>query len=215
MAAQTAAFGFSTHSGWAAMVVLGSAASNPIVLARSRVELIDGHDPESKQPYHTVESLCIEEATGRLRGYLEVAVGMACAAVETQCAVVKQRGYQVKSVGIIESAGRKEIELSSILKSHALIHAAEGDHFRNALSAAAQGLGLRVCRVQARDLEDHAASQLRLPPKSMLDTVNNLGRQVGPPWGADQKKAALLAWTLLATPSRKQSTAAAPVETSR
>jgi hypothetical protein len=66
------------------------------------------------------------------------------------------------------------------------------------LSAAAQGLGLRVGRIQARDLEDHAASQLRLPPKSMLDTVNNLGRQVGPPWGADQKKAALLAWTLLA-----------------
>jgi hypothetical protein len=32
----------------------------------------------------------------------------------------------------------------------------------------------------------------------MLDTVNDLGRQVGPPWGADQKKAALLAWSLLA-----------------
>jgi hypothetical protein len=198
MAAKTAAFGFSAHSGWAAMVVLGSAASDPIVLARSRVELIDAHDPESKQPYHAVEFLCVEEATGRLRGYLEVAEGLAHAAIETQCAAVKQRGYQVKSVGIIESAGRKQIALSSILKSHALIHAAEGDHFRNALSAAAQGLGLRVGRVQARELEDHAVSQLRLPLKDMLDTVNNLGRQVGPPWGADQKKAALLAWTLLA-----------------
>jgi hypothetical protein len=198
MAAQSAAFGFSVHSGWAAMVVLGSAPSDPSILARSRVELIDDHDPESKQPYHAVESLCVEEATGRLRGYLEVAVGLAHAAIETQYAAVKQRGYQVKSVGIIESSGRKEISLSSILKSHALIHAAEGDHFRNALSAAAQGLGLRVSRIQARDLEDHAVSQLRLPLKSMLDTVNDLGRQVGPPWGADQKKAALLAWTLLA-----------------
>jgi hypothetical protein len=198
MAAQTAAFGFSAHSGWAAMVVLGSAASNLSVLARSRVELIDDHDPESKQPYHAVEFLCVEEATGRLRGYLEVATAMAGAAIEAQYAAVKQRGYQVKSVGIIESAARKEISLSSILKSHALIHAAEGDHFRNALSAAAQGLGLRVRRVQARGLEDHAVSQLHLPLKSMLDTVNDLGRQVGPPWGADQKKAALLAWSLLA-----------------
>jgi hypothetical protein len=198
MAAQSAAFGFSAHSGWAAMVVLGSAASNLGVLARSRVELIDDNDPESKQPYHAVESLCVEEASGRLRGYLEVAVSLAYAAIETRREAVTQRGYQVKSVGIIESAGRKEGSLSSILKSHALIHAAEGDHFRNALSAAAQGLGLRVSRIQARELEDHAVSQLRLPLKSMLDTVNDLGRQVGPPWGADQKKAALLAWTLLA-----------------
>jgi hypothetical protein len=198
MAAQSAAFGFSAHSGWAAMVVIGRAASKPSVLARSRVELIDDHDPESKQPYHAVEFLCVEEAAGRLRGYLEVAVGLAYAAIETQRKAVTQRGYQVKSVGIIESAGRKEVSLSSILKSHALIHGAEGDHFRNALSAAAQGLGLRVNRIRARDLEDHAVSQLRLPLKSMLDTVNDLGRQVGPPWGADQKKAALLAWTLLA-----------------
>jgi hypothetical protein len=197
MAAQSAAFGFSAHSGWAAMVVLGSAASNLSVLARSRVELIDD-DPESKQPYHAVESLCAEEASERLSGYLEVAVGLAYAAIETQREAVRRRGYQVKSVGIVESAGSKEGSLSSILKSHALIHAAEGDHFRNALSAAAQGLGLRVSRIQARELEDHAVSQLRLPLKSMLDTVNDLGRQVGPPWGADQKKAALLAWTLLA-----------------
>jgi hypothetical protein len=26
-----------------------------------------------------------------------------------------------------------------------------------------------------------------------------MGKQVGPPWGADQKKAALLAWLLLET----------------
>ena len=180
------------------MIVLGSAAGALRVLARSRVELIDDHDPESKQPYHAVEFMCAEEASGRLRGYLEVAVGLAYAAIENQREAVRRRGYQVKSVGIIESAGRKEGSLSSILKSHALIHAAEGDHFRNALSAAAQGLGLRVSRIQARDLEDHAVRQLRLPLKNMLDTVNDLGRQVGPPWGADQKKAALLAWTLLA-----------------
>jgi hypothetical protein len=197
MAAQSAAFAFSAHSGWAAMVVLGGAPADLSVLARSRVELIDDHDPESNQPYHAVEFLCVEEAAGRLRGYLEVATSMACAAIETQYAAVKQRGYHVKSVGIIESSGRKEIPLSSVLKSHALIHAAEGDHFRNSLSAAAQGLGFRVSRIRARELENHAVSQLRLPLKSMLETVNDLGRQVGPPWGADQKKAALLAWTLL------------------
>jgi hypothetical protein len=197
MAAQTAAFGFCAHSGWAAMIVLGGAPAGPRVLARSRVALIDDRDTESKQPYHAVEFLCLEEATGRLRGYLEVATAMAHAAIETQCAAVTRLGYEPKIVGIIESAGRKPSSLSSILKSHALIHAAEGDHFRNALSAAAEGQGLGVRRIQARVLEDHAVKLLRLPVKAMLDTVNSWGRQIGPPWGADQKKAALLAWTLL------------------
>jgi hypothetical protein len=198
MAAQPAAIGFLAHSGWAALILLGSGAANLNVLARSRVALIDDRDPESKQPYHAVEFLCVEEATGRLRGYLEVATALAYAAIETHCEAARERGYRVKSVGIIESAGQKQSSLSSILKSHALIHAAEGNHFRNALSAAAERNGIGVCRVQARALEDHAEDQLRLPLKRVLDTVNDLGRQVGPPWGADQKKAALLAWTLLA-----------------
>jgi hypothetical protein len=36
-----------------------------------------------------------------------------------------------------------------------------------------------------------------MPVNRILDIVNELGRDEGPPWGADQKKAALLAWTLL------------------
>ena len=198
MAVRPAAIGFSTHSGWAALILLGGGAANPSVLARSRIALIDDRDPESKYPYHTVELLCVGEATGRLRGYLEVATALAFAAIETHCEAARERGYQVKSVGIIESAGRQQGSLSSILKSHALIHAAEGDHFRNALSAAAERNGIGVCRVPARALEDHAENKLRLPLQRMHDTVKSLGRQVGPPWGADQKKAALLAWTLLA-----------------
>jgi hypothetical protein len=179
------------------MIVLGGALGDLRVLARSRVELIDANDRESKQPYHAVEFCCVEEAAGRLRGYLEVATAMAYGAIETRCTAVTERGYQVTSVGILESAGRKPSSLPSILASHALIHAADGDHYRNALSAAAERHGLRVCRIQARALEANAVSHLRLPLNAVLDTVNSLGRQVGPPWGADQKKAALLAWTLL------------------
>jgi hypothetical protein len=199
MAAQTAAIGFSTHSGWAAMVALAAGGSSATlsVLSRARIELIDAHDRDAKQPYHAVEFVCVEEATGRLQGYLETATALAGAAISTQRAALQKRGFEVKSVGILDSAGRKGTSLASILASHALIHGAEGDHFRNALCAAADAQGLRVCRVQTRVLEEHAVKQLHQPLKRILDIVNGLGRQVGPPWGADQKKAALLAWTLL------------------
>jgi hypothetical protein len=90
--------------------------------------------------------------------------------------------------------------LSSILASHALIHAADGDHFRNALFAAAQQCRLPVCRIPAKVLEAHAGKCLRLPINQIVEAVKNLGLGKGPPWGADQKQAALLAWTLLTLP---------------
>ena len=197
-AIETAAIGFSPHSGWAAMVVLGGTAAAPELLARTRLQLIDARDPESKQPYHAVEFLCVEEATGRLDGYMAVATRLAQDSIRAQSEQLKGRGIAVKSVGIIESSSRKHVSLPSILASHALIHAADGDHFRNALFVAAEQCRLRVCRIPARDLEAHASKCLRLPAARILETVKNLGQGKGPPWGADQKKAALLAWTLLA-----------------
>jgi hypothetical protein len=196
-AIETATIGLSPHSGWAAMVVLGGTAAAPELLARAHVQLIDDRDPESKQPYHAVEFLCVEEATGRLDGYMAVATRLARDFIRAQFEQLKERGIIIRSVGIIDSSGRKQISLPSILASHALIHAADGDHFRNSLFAAAEQCRLQVCRIPARDLEQHAGKCLRLPVNRMLSTVKNLGLGKGAPWGADQKKAALLAWTLL------------------
>jgi hypothetical protein len=196
-AIETAAIGFSPHSGWAAMVVLGRAAAAPELLGRSRVQLIDEHEPESKQPYHAVEFLCIEEATGRLDGYMEIATRLAHACIRAQSEQLQVRGIALTSVGIIDSSGRKQVSLPAILASHALIHAADGDHFRNALFVAAEQCRLQVCRIPLKGLEAHAAKCLRRPVGRILETVDKLGLGKGPPWGADQKKAALLAWTLL------------------
>jgi len=87
--------------------------------------------------------------------------------------------------------------LQSILASHALIHTADGEHFRSALVAAAERLGLNVSRLPIRDVEAQAQAALGLPPTRLQDAVADLGRPLGAPWGADQKKAAMLAWLLL------------------
>jgi hypothetical protein len=196
-ATETAAIGFSPHSGWAAMVVLRGSAAAPALLARSRVILIDEQDPKSKQPYHAVESMNIEAAAARLHEYMAVSVRLALASIQSESEKLKGLGIRLRAVGILDSSGRKQVALSSILASHALIHGADGDHFRNSLSSAAEQHGLRVCRVPARSVETHAAEHLLQPVDRLLDAVNQLGRGAGPPWGADQKKAALLAWSLL------------------
>ena len=193
-AAGVAAIAFAPHSGWAAVVALGGSRADPTVLARSRVLMFDPRNPESKQPYHAVETLNVEEAARRLDGYMAVADRMAYAAIQALAKDLSRGGHLAASVGVLESSGRKGSSLASTLASHALIHTADGDHFRNALAAAAERSGLSVTRVRARDLE--AQAEACLPP-GLQEAVKQFGRQVGPPWGADQKMAALLAWLLL------------------
>jgi hypothetical protein len=192
-----AVVGFAPHSGWAAAVVLGGSRADPRILARSRVEMADARDPESKRPYHAVEALGVEEAARRVARYMAVAERMAYAAIQTLARDAVTLGFRASAVGILESSGRKGGSLPSILASHALIHTADGDHFRQALAAAAERSDLAVSRVPARDLDAEAEARLRRPLPGLQDTVKQLGRQVGPPWGADQKMAALLAWLLL------------------
>jgi hypothetical protein len=197
MSNRVAAMGFAPHSGWAAMIVLGSEQSAPRVLARSRIDLIDHRVPESKQPYHAVEGLGADEAARRLDRYMAVAVDLAYSAIHLHAGDLAGRGYQVGTVGILDSAGRKGSSLAAILASHALIHSADGDHFRTALASAAERCRLTVYRVRARDLETQAAACIRRPVIELRDAAKEFGRKLGSPWGVDQKMAALLAWLLL------------------
>jgi hypothetical protein len=123
---------------------------------------------------------------------------MANEAIERIVNRLAEGDRRVIGVGILESAGRKGGSLAEILKSHASIHTADGDHFRNALAAAAARRGLTALRVRTRDLEVEAATAIRKAPQALQQAVGRLGLEVGPPWGADQKAAALLAWLVLA-----------------
>ena len=68
------------------------------------------------------------------------------------------------------------------------------------MAAAAQRMNLSVTRMPARDLDPQAEAGLHRPLSQLQEVVAGLGRQVGSPWGADQKNAALLAWLLLEQP---------------
>src|SRR5438874_1790460 len=73
------------------------------------------------------------------------------------------QGCAPVGVVVLTAAGRALPALESVLGSHALIHAADGEHFREALAAAAQARGLPVTRVRERDVLDRARSALGRP----------------------------------------------------
>lgn len=198
-----AALGFAPHSGWAAVVGLEATGEGPPrVLARERLDMTDPKDLGSKQPYHAIAALPIAEAERRLRSFGASAGAMADDGLGRILAGLAQDGWRVGAVGILESSGRKAGSLADTLASHALIHTADGDHFRGAIAGAAQGRGLSVARLRSRDLEAEAAAALGKPVEALRQAIKELGRAVGSPWGADQKAAALLAWLVLAAPTR-------------
>ena len=199
MRPRAAALGFAPHSGWAAVVGIAEEGGRPRVVLRDRVEMVDARDGEAKQPYHAVEDVPVAEARKRLARYAAGAESKAHSGLTRLVGRLSDEGHRAVGMGILDSMGRKVTELEAILASHALIHSADGDHFRNALASAAARCRLPVVRIPARDLGAGAAAQIGLSLEDMQQTLKELGRDVGPPWGADQKAAALLAWLVLRT----------------
>jgi hypothetical protein len=118
--------------------------------------------------------------------------------VRAAVAELRARGHEAVAGGLLLAGGRPLPGLRDVLASHALIHAAEGELFRDALRRASHRCGLRVAEVRERELEQRAARSLRRPVAELGRRLAEWGRALGPPWTLDEKRAALVAWLALA-----------------
>ena len=129
--------------------------------------------------------------------------GLAREAIEGTVDKLRQKGYRVSVSGLVRSSARPLPELASVLASHALIHTAEGEMFRDALTRASTHHGLTVMGVKERELFDRCASDLGMPTPEIESRLAELGRMLGPPWRQDEKFATLVAWLALAAQAAK------------
>ena len=197
MATRPAGLGVAPHSGWAALVALGGDPRRPDVLLRQRIAMTGRKLPGPNQPYHAVEELPVARAAPLLERWLQSATTLAAQELRAATRALDEQGFRPRGLAILQSNGRQGKDLASILASHALIHTADGDHFRTALARAAESCGLAAARVRQKELHEGAAAALKRPIGELQDYVAGLGKTVGPPWTADQKAAALLAWLTL------------------
>ena len=193
-----AALGLRVHSGWAALIVVGGSARAPEISARRRIEMADPQLLGSQQPYHAAEGLELAKAGALLKRFRETAERMAVRGLGDVIAEARERNQAIVGCGILESSGRVGSSLATTLASHALIHTADGNHFRDALKGAAEHHDLPVVEVRERELMELASRRLGLSPKEVGRELVELGRPLGPPWTQDQKYAALVARLVLA-----------------
>jgi len=191
-----ATLGFAARTGWAAMVALRGPLSDPQVIDRRRVQLATGGAPT--QVYHAARELPPAAAEGLVAQAHEAARDAARKTMRGAVTELEQTGYRVIGAGLILASGRLPAALSDILASHALLHAAEGELFRDALADAAAAAGLAVTGVPGRSLYAQAAAALGLRGDEVAMRVTALGRPIGPPWRREHKEAALIAWLALA-----------------
>ncbi len=190
-----AALGFRAHSGWAALVAVAGPAAEPAAVVRRRVEL---SRQTPRQPFHAAEGRPYPAAEGLIRRSTEEAADLAERAVREAVAELRAMGHEPVTSGLLLAAGRPLPGLRDILASHALIHAAEGELFREVLRQASLRSGLGLVEVRERELDDRAARSLRRPATGLQRRVADWGKALGSPWTQDEKRAALVAWLALA-----------------
>ncbi len=197
-ASSLAAIGLRAHSGWAALVAVSGTPRSPVVLLRRRIELADLAVEGSRQPYHAAAERDLPEAVRIVNRCAGDARRLALRAFRAVVAGMLANGHRVAACGLLLASGRPLPSLEVILTSHALIHTADGELFRDALAGASEDSGVPVARVREKELPARAAAALRIPADDLQRRVNALARALGPPWTQDQKLAAVVGWLALA-----------------
>jgi len=182
------ALGFKAHSGWAALVVLGATGNGFQVVERRRVELVDAI--WAKAPYHAAEEMTPKKAAALVKRATGMAQHVAVREMERAVGRARDAGHEIAACAVLMPSPMPAWTVEEIRAVHFRMHQAEGALFPEALVQAARTCGLEVVSVPEKRLSDYA-------DKASAEIVGSLGKSVGPPWGKDQKTAALAAMIAL------------------
>jgi hypothetical protein len=165
------AIGISPHTGWAACVVVGGTLAKPVIVANEVIQIL-GDD--ERFCFHMAAEMSLPEARAWLPKVRKKALAHA------KRALAPLLGPDVAACAIVAKAGAA-LPIEKALDTHAALHSAEGHLFRDVLLEACSAVGA-VTLVAPRSLD-----------------VAGVGKLAKPPWGRDQKLAAVAAWGLLKT----------------
>jgi hypothetical protein len=191
-----AAIGFKAHTGWASAVVLGETDDGVEVVAKARIAMIDGFEAAAVYHRGLEGGLSAAEARPLVEAAFREAGVVARKELAALAAAAGGR-WTVRATAILSSGARPLPELEVILRSHPLVHAAEGELYREVLADACRALGLRVDRVPSKELASHAAAAAGMKEKALLARIAAAGAESGKPWAGEQRECALAACVAL------------------
>ncbi len=189
-----AAIGFRVHTGWSTAVILTGTRVSPRIVERRRVELCDPSVPDSRAPYHA--ALGRPEAEGALivERACEVTRRVATRSIRDLVDKLSADGFRLVGVGLVVGSIQNPAKLGN---PHVHAHAAEGQLYREVLEAGAAACGAFVRVFVERDLYTETPGALGHSAQEIKRVAAALGKDLGPPWRAEEKAAAVAAWAVL------------------
>jgi hypothetical protein len=172
-----AALGVWPRSSSAVLVAVGGPRERPRLLVRRHIDLVGEDLPE--QAYHAAAGLNLAEAEALIERWARSAVDHAAGGIAGVRQAATDADCRLDVVSIVAEA-RDLPALAVILRSHPLLHKAEGQLSRESIAEAAQAAGLAVHYVSPRSPQG----------PNIAEQVAELGRAAGPPWRKEHKLAA-------------------------
>jgi len=198
---QRAALGFKLHTGWAALVAVSGRPGAIDLLLRRRIELLPADSSIPRFVYHEASEMPLAQAAELVKRATKASASAAKLALDETLSGLGSRGIQVDVYGVLSGSRSAPDDLAAILRSHPLIHTAEGALFRDAIVSAGKSSNLQVVLAREREVWASAAAAMGVAEVALRKEVDGLRKTLGPPWGADHKAATAIA--LLALNSKR------------
>jgi hypothetical protein len=195
MARKEAALGFKAHTGWATAVAIVRSDAGLEVAAKQRIDVAAG--TAEAAVFHAGKELSLAEAEALLRTSEAKFAHAARDAIARLVADLGAAGCKVVGSAVVSGSEKPLPPLASVLRSHALVHAAEGDLFRRLFAAASESCGVVARLVAAKELAACAAEALGISQADLATRLAALGKQSGRPWAQDHREATLAALSVL------------------
>jgi hypothetical protein len=188
-----AALGFKLHTGWAMLVAVAGQPGEIQVLFRGRIALLPPDESVPRFVYHQAAELPLSQATALVKRAREASQKAARFAMKDVLRDLESRGAKPDVCGVLSGSTSVPDDLSRILRSHPLIHAAEGALFQQAIVSACESCGLTVTAAREREVWSRTAAAWGLSEAGLRKEMNALRKSVGAPWSADHKTSAAIA----------------------
>ena len=188
------AVAFTVQAGRAVVVILRGSRRAPSIVLRQEIHLADPWVRESMHPYHQeLGDRAVEGARARRRGCTAASTA-AQRAVRSLVRDMRAHGLDPTGAAIVVAS---LTEPARIAGAHARAHAEEVALYRKAVECALDACGVRGATFLGENVRSAAVPTLRLSGQQVDAMLKAFSHQVGTPWRAQEKHAALAAWLSL------------------
>jgi hypothetical protein len=195
-----AALGFRVKSGWAMAVLLAGPASKPKLVRCQAILLSDPKIPQSKQPHHAALELPAKEGRVLSKKLRKIVADAAKKSVSELVNQAIAEGYTVDRAGLVVGS---LVDPATLHNEHIRAHGLEGQLFRTVLEDALGEQGIPYKVLLEKTAYMTASSALRKAPADAKRVIACLGMSHEGSWRAEEKLAALAAWTSLCACNKK------------